>query len=326
MSDVPAGTPTFADVRAAASRIHAEAVRTPLLPVTLPDGGLAFVKCENLQRTGSFKFRGAFNRLSMIAPDDRPRGVVACSSGNHAQGVAEAARLLGMPATIVMPKDAPKVKVARTERSGARVVLYDRETEDREAIAAVIAAETGATFVHPYNDPGVIAGQGTIGLEIVEDCASRGLIPDVVLVNVSGGGMVSGIALALEALSPETEIRSVEPEGFDDYARSLAAGERLRNDRATGSICDALMAASPGTIGFEIARRRLSAGVVVTEAEALAAVAFAARELKMVAEPGGAVALAALLSGKVPTEGRTVVAVVSGGNVDDAVLARALAA
>lgn len=316
--------PTLNDIRAAADRIHAEAVRTPLLPVSLPSGGIAFVKAENLQRTGSFKFRGAYNRLSQIPSDRRAAGVVACSSGNHAQGVAESARILGMPATIVMPQDAPATKIARTRASGATVVLYDRLSEDRDAIAAAIASETGATIVHPYNDPGVIAGQGTIGLEIVEDCAARGLIPDAVLVCTSGGGMVAGIATALEALSPDTEIRTVEPAGFDDYARSLAAGQRRSNERLAGSVCDALMAGSPGEISFSIGRRRFGPGLVVTDDEALAAVAFAAREMKLVLEPGGAVALAALLSGRFETEGRTVVAVLSGGNVDDVMLARAL--
>jgi threonine dehydratase len=317
--------PTFDDVRAAAARIRAEAVRTPLLPVALPDGGEVFVKAETLQRTGSFKFRGAYNRLSMIPDAARPAGVVTCSSGNHAQGVAEAARILGMPATIVMPADAPAVKLARTRATGAEVVTYDRRSEDREAIAGAIAARTGATFVHPYDDPGVIAGQGTVGLEIAEDCAAHGLIPDAVLVCCSGGGLVSGIALALEELAPRAAVHTVEPAGFDDYARSLAAGERLSNARSTGSICDALMAESPGAIGFAIARRRLSPGLVVTDEQALAAVAFAARHLRLVVEPGGAVALAALLAGLVPTKGRTVVAVLSGGNVDDAVLCRALA-
>jgi threonine dehydratase len=317
-------TPTFADVRAAAARIHAEAVRTPLLPVTLPSGDLVFVKCENLQRTGSFKFRGAFNRLSLIPAERRAAGVVACSSGNHAQGVAEAARILGMRATIVMPSDAPATKVTRTKAFGATVVSYDRATEDRDAISGAIAAETGGTFVHPYDDAGVIAGQGTVGLEIVEDCAARGLKPDAVLVCTSGGGLVGGIVTALEHLSPETRVHTVEPEGFDDYARSLAAGERRRNDRLSGSVCDALLANAPGGISWSIGRRLLSPGLVVTDDEALAAVAFAARELKTVLEPGGAVALAALLAGKVPVAGRTVVAVASGGNIDDAMLARAL--
>jgi threonine dehydratase len=317
--------PTFEDVRAAAARIRPEAVRTPLLRVSLPGGGEIFVKAETLQRTGSFKFRGAFNRLSMIPDDDRAPGVVACSSGNHAQGVAEAARILGMPATIVMPADAPAVKLARTRAMGADVVTYDRRTEDREAIANTIAARTGATFVHPFDDPGVIAGQGTVGLEIAEDCAAHGLIPDAVLVCCSGGGLASGIALALEQLAPATTVHTVEPEGFDDYARSLAAGERVSNERLSGSICDALLSESPGAIGFSIARRRFGPGLVVSDDEALAAVGFAARELKLVVEPGGAVALAAVLAGKLPTAGRTVVAVLSGGNIDDAMMTRALA-
>jgi threonine dehydratase len=283
-----------------------------------------FIKAENLQRTGSFKFRGAFNRLSLIPAEERAAGVVACSSGNHAQGVAEAARILGMPATIVMPVDAPATKLARTRGYGAKVVAYDRRTEDRDAIAAAIAGETGATFVHPFNDPGVIAGQGTIGLEIAEDCAAHGLKPDAVLAGCSGGGLVSGIALALEELAPEAAVHTVEPAGFDDYARSIAAGEIRRNEAVDGSICDALLAPAPGDIGFQIARRRLAPGIVVTDEEALAAVAFAARDLKLVVEPGGAVALAAMLAGRIPTAGRTVVAVVSGGNIDDAMLMRAL--
>ena len=318
--------PTIDDVRAAAARIRAEAVRTPLLPVTLPSGGMVFVKPENLQRTGSFKFRGAFNRLSMIPADERARGVVACSSGNHAQGVAEAARILGMKATIVMPTDAPAVKTARTRAFGAEVVSYDRATEDRDAIAAAIVAETGATFVHPFNDPGVIAGQGTVGLEIAEDCSAHGLKPDAVLVCCSGGGLAGGVALALEAASPDTAVHTVEPAGFDDYARSLASGTRETNPRMSGSICDALLSPSPGTISLEIGRRRMSPGFSVTDEEALAAVAFAFRELKLVVEPGGAVALAAVLAGKVPVEGRTVVALLSGGNIDDEMMRRALAA
>ncbi|WP_075215601.1 threonine ammonia-lyase [Mongoliimonas terrestris] len=317
--------PTVEDIRAAAGRIRGQAVRTPLLPVRLPDDSLAYVKAEVLQRTGSFKFRGAFNRLSLIPKAARPAGVVACSSGNHAQGVAEAARLLGMPATIVMPSDAPAVKVARTRQMGAAVVLYDRLTEDREAIAAAIAAETGATFVHPYNDAGVIAGQGTVGLEIAEDLEALGLAADAVVVCVSGGGLIAGVAAALETLSPATRVHAAEPVGFDDYGRSILAGERVTNERVSGSICDALMASSPGSIGWEIGRRRVTSGVTVSDAEALAAVAFAARHLRLVVEPGGAVALATLLTGRVETADRTVVAVLSGGNVDDAMLTKALA-
>lgn len=317
--------PTLSDIRDAAARIRPEAVRTPLIRITLPDGNPAFIKAENLQRTGSFKFRGAFNRLSLIPEADRPAGVVACSSGNHAQGVAEAARILGMPATIVMPKDAPAMKIARTRTFGAEVVLYDRATEDREAIAREICGRTGATFVHPFNDAGVIAGQGTIGLEIAEDLAAHGLVADDVLVCVSGGGMIAGIAAALEGLSPDTRVHAVEPAGFDDYGRSLQAGERVSNDRVSGSICDALLSKEPGDIGFEIGRRRVVDGFAVSDEEALAAVAFAAREVKLVAEPGGAVALAALLGGRLPAAGRCIVALVSGGNIDDSMLARALA-
>ncbi|WP_181702340.1 threonine ammonia-lyase [Chthonobacter albigriseus] len=316
--------PTNADVCAAADRIRGQAVHTPLVAITLPNGDRAFLKPENLQRTGSFKFRGAYNRLSQIPADERRFGVVACSSGNHAQGVAEAARILGMSATIVMPADAPAMKIARTRAFGAEVVLYNRATEDRDAIALSICQRTGATFVHPYNDAGVIAGQGTIGLEIVGDLHRMGLKADDVLVCVSGGGLIAGIAAALEEASPATRIHAVEPAEFDDYARSLAAGHPVTNERLSGSLCDALMANSPGSIGFAIGSRRVADGFAVTDEEALRAVAFAAREAKLVAEPGGAVALAALLAGRVETRGRTVVALLSGGNVDDAVLARAL--
>jgi threonine dehydratase len=316
--------PTIADIRAAAARIAGEAVRTPLLPAETPAGERFFVKAECLQRVGAFKFRGAFNRLSMIPEEARPRGVVACSSGNHAQGVALAARLLGMPATIVMPANAPAVKLDNTRGYGATVVTYDRETQDRDAIAAEIAAQSGAVVVHPFDDPGVIAGQGTVGLEIVEDLALLGLVPDLVVTGASGGGLASGIALALEALAPGARLVTAEPEGFDDYARSLSAGTRLSNERATGSISDALLSRSPGTISFPVLSRLGARGVSVDDAAALRAVAFAARKLKIVAEPGGAVALASVLDGKVEIAGRVVVVVVSGGNIDDETLVRAL--
>ncbi len=314
----------FADVEAAARRIAGEAVRTPLLPAFDRTEGRLFVKAECLQRTGSFKFRGAFNRLSMIPQERRAAGVVACSSGNHAQGVAAAARILAMPAVIVMPSDAPAMKIANTRDYGARVVLYDRVSEDREAIAAAIAAETGATFVHPYEDPGVMAGQGTVGLEIAADLAALGLVADALVVNASGGGLAAGIATAFGTLSPATAIHVAEPEGFDDHARSLASGTRETNAAASGSICDALLAGTPGAATFAINHHRLASGVAVPDAEVLDAVAFAARRLKLVVEPGGAVALAAVLTGRIPLEGRTVVAVLTGGNVNDAMLARAL--
>jgi threonine dehydratase len=320
--------PSYGDIVAARTRIAGEAAVTPLLRSAYLDeltGGTVLLKAENLQRTGSFKFRGAYNRLSLIPEGERSRGVVACSSGNHAQGVAEAARLLGMPATIVMPEDAPAAKLERTRRSGARVVTYRRGEEDRDVIAAAIGAETGATLVHPYNDAGVIAGQGTIGAEVAEQAAAMGLVPDAMLTCAGGGGMTGGIALALETLLPDCELVPVEPEGFDDHGRSLAAGTRVANAREAGSVCDALLAREPGEIGFSITSRRARRGLVVSDAEAMAAVAFAFRELKLVVEPGGAVGLAAVLGGKLPVAGRTIALTLSGGNIDAGMMARALA-
>lgn len=325
---MPIDLPTFDDILAARARLAGLAVQTPLLQSAFLNelvGGTVLIKPEVLQRTGSFKFRGAYNRLSLIPEADRHKGVVACSSGNHAQGVAEAARLLGMPATIVMPHDAPRLKRARTERSGARVVGYHRGKEDRDVIAAAIAAETGATFIHPYNDPGVIAGQGTAGAEIADQAAAQGLSPQAMLTCAGGGGMTAGIALALETMAPDCEILPVEPEGFDDHAKSLVAGHRVANVEQTGSVCDALMAESPGEIGFAITSRRAGKGLVVSDAEALAAVAFAFNELKLVVEPGGAVALAAVLFGKLPLVGRTTAIILSGGNIEPDVMMKALA-
>ena len=328
MDAIPVSSPVFQDIRDAQQRIVGEAVVTPLLRSAFLDeltGGTVLLKAENLQRTGSFKFRGAFNRLSMIPADERAGGVVACSSGNHAQGVAEAARVLGMPATIVMPQDAPQAKLDRTRRSGARVVTYRRGVDDRDVLALEIARETGATMVHPYNDAGVIAGQGTIGAEVAEQAAAMGLVPDAMLTCAGGGGMTGGIALALETLLPDCELLPVEPEGFDDHGRSLTGGTVVANPSEAGSVCDALLARQPGEIGFSITRRRASRGLSVSDAEALAAVAFAFRELKLVVEPGGAVCLAAVLSGRLPIKGRVVALTLSGGNIDADMMAKALA-
>ena len=320
--------PTVADVHRAAERIAGHAVRTPLISNPFLDervGGRILVKCENLQRTGSFKFRGAYNALAALPREVREGGVVAVSSGNHAQGVAEAARLFGVRATIVMPADAPVTKRLRTERSGGRIVTYDRASEDRDAVVARHIAEHGGTLIHPFNDARVIAGQGTVGLEIAADCAAAGVRPDAVLAPASGGGLTAGIGLAVRESSPDTEIVLVEPEGFDDYRRSLAAGHLVANERAAGSVCDALLINTPGTLSFAINSAHRASAVAVSDAEALAAVAFAFRELKLVVEPGGAVALAAILSGRVPASGRTLVVVLSGGNIDLPLLAEALA-
>ena len=314
-----------ADIDAAASVIAPYAVRTPLLsPPVLCDrvGAKVFLKPEILQRTGSFKFRGAFNKLSSIPQDARKGGVVAFSSGNHAQGVAAAAKILNMPATIVMPADSPLLKRERTKSYGAEVVLYDRDREDREAIAREIAGKRGATLVPPYDDPKVIAGQGTVGREICEDLAALGIAPDIVVAPVSGGGLIAGVATAVKARFPQAMVMSAEPEAFDDHARSLRAGKREAHKAEGRTICDALMAAIPGEITFAINGKLLAKGVTASEAEVGAAVAFAFRELKLVVEPGGAVGLAALLAGHIDARGKTVVIVLSGGNVDSDLYAR----
>jgi threonine dehydratase len=308
-----------ADIDAAARVIAPFAIRTPLLSFPVLDertGAKVFLKPEMLQRTGSFKFRGAFNKVASIPQANRAGGVVAFSSGNHAQGVAAAAKILDMQATIVMPKDAPLSKRERTKSYGAEVVLYDGERDDREAIARGIAAQRGATLVKPYDDPFVIAGQGTAGREIAEDMAALGLAPDIVVAPASGGGLIAGVATAVKARYPKADVIVAEPEAFDDHTRSLVAGHREPHPPAGRTICDALMALMPGEITFAINSRLLARGVTASDAEVGAAVAFAYRELKLVVEPGGAVGLAALLAGRLNAAGRTVVIVLSGGNVD----------
>ncbi len=319
--------PTFADVKSAAARIKAEAVYTPLLEnaaLNARVGGRVFIKPEPLQRTGSFKFRGAYNALSRFSDAQRETGVVAFSSGNHAQGIAEAARLLGMPATIVMPADAPEIKKQGVVARGAQLRLYDREAESREAIAGAISAETGATLIPSYDHPDIIAGQGTCGLEVFETLASQGVAADQLACCVGGGGLIGGIGLARGALSPETQVIGVEPDGFDDHARSLAAGHRVPSPRKSGSVCDALLAPEPGELTFALNRHQLARVDVVSDQEALGAVRYAFETLKLVVEPGGAVALAALLSGKLEAANRNTVIVLTGGNVDPAMFARAI--
>jgi threonine dehydratase len=317
--------PNSADIDAAARVLAPFAVRTPLLSSSALDervGTRVFLKPEMLQRTGSFKFRGAFNKMSSIPENARGGGVVAFSSGNHAQGVAAAARILNMPATIVMPADAPLSKRERTKAYGAEVVLYDRDREDREAIAREIAGPRGATLVRPYDDPFVIAGQGTVGREICEDMAALGFAPDIVVAPASGGGLVAGVATAVKARYPRAMVMSAEPEAFDDHARSLRAGKREPHASKGRTICDALMASIPGELTFAINSRLLSQGITASDEEVGAAVGFAFRELKLVVEPGGAVGLAALLAGHLETAGKTVVIVLSGGNVDADLYAR----
>ena len=326
--DAPVTLPTVADVDEAASRLAGVALHTPLLSSAALDamtGGRVFLKAETLQRTGSFKFRGAYNKLAALPPERRAGGVVAFSSGNHAQGVAAAARLLGMPCVIVMPSDAPRAKRERTVAFGAEVVLYDRLRDDREAIAEAIAKERGATLVPPYDDALIIAGQGTAGREIVEDLAALGLKPDIVVVTASGGGLTAGIALAVKARVPSAAVYTAEPAGFDDHARSFESGQREQNAALTGTICDALMARTPGKLTFAINRSLVGAGVAASDEEVAAAVAFAFAELKLVVEPGGAVALAALMTGKIDVRGKVAVAVLSGGNVDPELFSRLVA-
>ncbi len=320
--------PTAADVDIAAGRLAGVALKTPLISSPVLDaltGGRVFLKAETLQRTGSFKFRGAYNKLSSLDAASRRGGVVAFSSGNHAQGVAAAAKLLGMPAVIVIPRDAPRPKRERTAAWGAEVVLYDREREDREEISRRIAQERGAVLVPPYDDPLVIAGQGTVGREIVEEITRLGLTLDCVVVNASGGGLTAGIALAVKARAPDASIYTAEPAAFDDHIRSFESGKRERNPALTGTICDALMAQSPGKLTFEINRVLVGHGVTATEEEVARAVSFAFRELKLVVEPGGAVGLAALLAGHLDVAGKTAVVVLSGGNVDPELFARLVA-
>ncbi|HEY0328630.1 MAG TPA: threonine/serine dehydratase [Rhodopseudomonas sp.] len=326
MTDVLKPLPVgAADIDAAALVLAPYAVHTPLLSSPALDertGARVFLKPEMLQRTGSFKFRGAFNKLSSIPLEARSGGVVAFSSGNHAQGVAAAAQILGMQATIVMPADAPLSKRERTKGYGAEVVLYDRDREDREAIARGIAEKHGATLVPPYDDPKVIAGQGTVGREIVADLAALGLAPDIVVAPASGGGLMAGTAVAVRACCPQASIICAEPEAYDDHTRSLQSGQRQPHHATERTICDALMAAIPGQLTFSINQRLLARGVTASDAEVGAAVAFVFRELKLVVEPGGAVALAALLSGAIEARGKTVAIVLSGGNVDADLFAR----
>ncbi|MGH6725230.1 MAG: threonine ammonia-lyase [Pseudolabrys sp.] len=317
--------PSAADIEAAAKRLASVAVRTPLINVPVLDehlGARVFLKLETLQRTGSFKFRGAYNKISSIAAERRAAGVVAYSSGNHAQGVAAAARLLGLRATIVMPSDAPRLKRDRTAALGAEIVLYDRDKEDRAAIAKKFVAERGATLVPPYDDPLIIAGQGTIGREIVEDLDRLGLQPEIVVVGASGGGLAAGISLGVKARVPQAKFFTVEPEGFDDTLRSFKSGRRESNPRHSGTICDALMSNTPGELTFPINRELIGAGIAASDAEVAAAVRYAFHELKLVVEPGGAIGLAALLAGKLDVKGKIVVGILSGGNVDAELFAK----
>ncbi|MEE9301095.1 MAG: threonine/serine dehydratase [Alphaproteobacteria bacterium] len=312
--------PDVRDVEGAARRLRGKARLTPLLESALLNaetGARLLIKAEPLQLTGSFKFRGAYNRISRIRGARRAAGVLAYSSGNHAQGVAAAAHILGLPAVIVMPDDAPAAKIEGTRFWGAEIVLYDRRSEDREALARRLTAERRATLVPPYDDRFVIAGQGTVGREIAAQARALGAALDLVLVPCGGGGLIAGCALALEHASPGTPIYAVEPEAHDDTKRSLEAGRRTgASSPEAQSICDALRLPMPGMLTFAINRARVAGGLVVTDGEVARAMAAAFRHLKLVLEPSGAVALAAALSGRIELRGKTVAIIASGGNVD----------
>lgn len=321
--------PTLADIEQAALRLAPYVVRTPLLRSAVLDeiaGGPVLLKTESLQKTGSFKIRGALNRILTLSDAERRAGVVAWSSGNHAQGVAAAAGMFGVPATIVMPADAPALKIANTRKFGANVVLYDRETEDREAIARRFVEERGLSVVPPYDHFATIVGQGTAGLEAVAQAAELGAAIDNVVAPVSGGGLIAGVGLAVRASFPDARIFSAEPAGYDDHRRSLAAGGRVNNPSLAKALCDALLAATPGELTWRINRGLLTGGYALDDAQVREAMAFAFQHLKLVVEPGGAVALAALLAGHHRSPGRTTLVILSGSNVDASLFAACLAA
>ncbi len=320
--------PTYGDIEAASERLRGLAVVTPLLESPLLNeiiGGRLLIKAEPLQRTGSFKFRGAYNRISQLSSKERERGVVAYSSGNHAQGVAAAAHAVGTPAVVVMPHDAPAIKIDNTRAWGAEVVLYERACESREARSREIAEERGLVLVPPFDHPLIIAGQGTVGLELADQAEAADAKLDAVLSPCGGGGLVSGCATAIRARCLGTDVYAVEPEGFDDTARSLASGSRERARDDATSFCDALLAPTPGQLTFSINRDLLAGGLTASDDEVARAMRLALMYLKLVTEPGGAVALAAAIAGKFDCRGKTVGVIVSGGNVDPEVFGSALA-
>ena len=320
--------PTYDDVTAAHARIAALVVRTPMLRHPVLDqltGGTILIKPETLQRTGSFKLRGASNAILQLDAAQRRAGVVTHSSGNHGQATAFAAASVGARATIFMPDDAPTIKVESTRRWGAEIRRYNRHTDDREGMTRAHAEATGAVLVPPFDHADVIAGQGTLALELIEDAAAAGFTMDAMLACTGGGGLIAGCALAIEGASPGTKLYAVEPAGWDDTGRSLASGQRETNAPGGSTLCDALLAKQPGQLTFAVNRPRLAGGIAVTDAEVMAAIRFAFSHLKLVVEPGGAVCLAALLAGTFDCTGRVVGIVLSGGNVDADVFGRALA-
>jgi len=310
---------TVDDIEAAARRLAGIAIETPLLRSSQLDemtSGTVLLKPECLQRVGSFKIRGAYNLLSQLSAEQASRGVVAWSSGNHAQGVAAAGAMLGIHTTIVMPEDAPTAKLENTRRLGGEVITYDRYTGNREDIAREIAAERDAELVPSYDHVDIIAGQGTVGLEIAEQSIASGMPADQVLIPCGGGGLSSGSAVALKARLPDVVVNTVEPESYDDTAQSLRSGQRVSVSTSERSLCDALLTASPGKLTFDIMRDLVGEGLVVSDDEVKSAMRFAFLDLKLVVEPGGAAALAAVLAEKIDLKGRTTVVVLTGGNVD----------
>lgn len=319
--------PSFDDVKSAAEKISGFAVKTPLLRCDDLSEKLSaeiYVKPECLQKVGAFKFRGAFNRLSRLSDDEKKRGVVAFSSGNHAQGVALSAKLLGIDATIVMPEDSPKMKLENTRGYGAKVITYDRENESREEIADQVSRETGAIVVPSFEDFYIISGQGTVALEVMEQAKEKDIKFDTYLSPIGGGGLISGCSLAVKELSPGTEIYGVEPEDFNDVQRSLESGKIEKNVKNSGSICDAILTPCPGPMTFDIMSRNLSGVLTISDQEALVAVKYAWEKMKLVAEPGASAGLAALLAGKIDVTGKTVCLILSGGNIDEETFAEAL--
>ena len=319
---------SYAQILQAQQRLEGVAVRTPLLEssaINTQLQGRILFKTEALQRTGSFKFRGAYNKISQLS-EQGVQGVVAYSSGNHAQGVALAASMFGMRAMVVMPADSPAIKINNTKALGAEVVLYDRHNQSREAIGTALANEHRLSLVKPYDDEDIIAGQGTLGLEAAQQLQILGLVPDQVLAPCGGGGLIAGTAIAMHQSFPNTKIWLAEPAHYDDAARSLQAQERLSNNTSAASICDAIVTPMVGELTFPIMQQHVSGGVAVTENHVLSAMAICMRELKVTVEPGGCVALAALLAGLVATQDKVTLVVLSGGNADPQILARALLA
>ena len=328
-TETPAGDGSISadGVRRAAARLKGHAVRTPLVENDVLNdiaGGRVLMKAEMLQHCGSFKFRGAFNLISQLGEAQKKRGVVAWSSGNHAQGIARAARHFGVPAVIIMPEDAPRMKIDNTRALGADIVFYDRYSEDREAIGRAIHEERGMALAPSFDHPHIIEGQGTLALEVLEDAAALGVSLDAFGVCCGGGGLTAGCATILEDASPQTQVWIAEPEGFDETWASIRDGERRSADVTRRTICDAIATPEPGRLTLPIMARRVKAGARLTEDEVARAMAFAFQRLKLVVEPGGAVALAAVLTGKIDGRGRTTAITLSGGNVDPPLFASAL--